>query len=360
MNNERYGALDILATVVSNVQEYMPVKKGNLAEHRVSCHRCGNIRKRKLLCPRQSCPHIFCGRCADKMLEEHGEEVFADGCPVCQELCCCSNKTVTCGRQNHCYRKCPSTKGKNGLKTEGGTGNDSDYHIPAPALEILAQVVSDRPTSPANEMKKRKIAHPNSSIVSSGQNSDRPDQRDATKNVTTTPPEQASSHPSTQSKYLTRSSNPIIPIQPYSPDAASLSATYAMSSLSALSAAAGNYDQYTQNVKPRAKENMLPATKTLSSSPSKTTISETLPSQPNSDHSTPQHIEDEKSKPALPGNRILSSLNQPQSDSYMATAAALSDSSFDSYYPAQPKSSQDKGRIPKSDETSLTTKSTTH
>ena len=30
--------------------------------HRVSCHRCGNIRKKKLCCPREDCPHIFCGR----------------------------------------------------------------------------------------------------------------------------------------------------------------------------------------------------------------------------------------------------------------------------------------------------------
>lgn len=31
-------------------------------EHRVSCHRCGNIRKRKIVCSRSYCPHIFCGR----------------------------------------------------------------------------------------------------------------------------------------------------------------------------------------------------------------------------------------------------------------------------------------------------------
>lgn len=122
------------------------------------------IRKRKLLCPRQSCPHIFCGRCADKMLEEYGEDVFINGCPVCNELCCCSNKTIMCHRQNHCYRKCPATKGKNGLKLENnntnnnnGTENNNNNnnssnnnnsesefnHISAPALEILAQVVSD-------------------------------------------------------------------------------------------------------------------------------------------------------------------------------------------------------------------------
>lgn len=311
--SERYGALDILATVVS---EYMPLKK-DLPEHRVSCHRCGNIRKRKLLCPRQSCPHIFCGRCADKMIEEHGEGVFAEGCPVCQELCCCSNKTVTCGRQNHCYRKCPSTKGKSCLK---GEGNDSDYHIPAPALEILAQVVSERPNSPGNEMKKRKITYATASNGASVHHSyHRPD----TIESMTTPPLQAVSSPSSpQSQYPNRFSNPSIPIQPFSPDAASLTATYAMSSLSALSAAAGNYDQYTQNIKPRPP-------KIISTDPLTTTISGiSLPSQPNYNHAHPTSIEAEKSPPALPGNHFLSSLNHPQ---YMATAAALSDSSFDSY-----------------------------
>ena len=56
------------------------------------------------------CPHIFCGRCADKMKIEHGTDAFVDGCPVCHELCCCVNKTVYCNRKNHCYRKCPASK----------------------------------------------------------------------------------------------------------------------------------------------------------------------------------------------------------------------------------------------------------
>jgi hypothetical protein len=333
--NERYGALDILATVVSNVQEYMPVnKKGNLAEHRVSCHRCGNIRKRKLLCPRQSCPHIFCGRCADKMIEEHGEEVFAGGCPVCQELCCCSNKTVTCGRQNHCYRKCPSTKGKNGIKAEGGTGNDSDYHIRAPALEILAQVVSDRPNSPGNEVKKRRVMYPNSPQVASGP----PDQQNVTKNTTTTPPpEQETPNSSNQTKFYTRSANSIIPIQPYSPDAASLSTTYAMSSLSALSAAAGNYDQYAQNMKGRPNREISASTPAISPSPSPTPRATSPTLQPKHDYSSLQPNEVETSKPAIPGNHIVSSSYHPQ---YIATAAALSDSSFESYAPTNSKSTR--------------------
>ncbi len=79
-------------------------------EHRISCHRCGNIRKRRTLCPRPICPHTFCGRCTEKLVVELGENIFEGGCPVCKDLCCCSNKSVTCERKNHCYRKCPATK----------------------------------------------------------------------------------------------------------------------------------------------------------------------------------------------------------------------------------------------------------
>lgn len=79
-------------------------------EHRISCHRCGNIRKRRVLCPKSTCPHTFCGRCAEKLKEEHGSSVFMDGCPVCKVLCCCNSKSVYCHRKNHCYRKCPSTR----------------------------------------------------------------------------------------------------------------------------------------------------------------------------------------------------------------------------------------------------------
>lgn len=80
------------------------------AEHRISCHRCGNIRKRRVHCINANCPHTFCGRCSDKLKIEYGCDVFAIGCPVCQELCCCTKKSVTCTRQYHCYRKCPATK----------------------------------------------------------------------------------------------------------------------------------------------------------------------------------------------------------------------------------------------------------
>ncbi|KAK1940586.1 Lysine-specific demethylase 7B [Phytophthora citrophthora] len=80
-----------------------------LMRHRASCHRCGNLRKKNIRCP--VCPHIFCAKCAEKMIDEHGERIFENGCPVCKELCCCGkNRTTNCTRKFHCYKKCPSTK----------------------------------------------------------------------------------------------------------------------------------------------------------------------------------------------------------------------------------------------------------
>ncbi|KAI9916429.1 hypothetical protein PsorP6_017125 [Peronosclerospora sorghi] len=77
--------------------------------HRASCHRCGNLRKHNLECP--LCPHIFCAKCADKMYDEHGRRIFENGCPVCKQVCCCGkNRSTSCGRKFHCYKKCPSTK----------------------------------------------------------------------------------------------------------------------------------------------------------------------------------------------------------------------------------------------------------
>lgn len=69
-----------------------------LVRHRASCHRCGNLRKKNVRCPQ--CPHIFCQKCAEKMVEEHGEGIFTDGCPVCKEQCCCGkNRTILCTRK---------------------------------------------------------------------------------------------------------------------------------------------------------------------------------------------------------------------------------------------------------------------
>lgn len=82
------------------------------------------------------------------MKDEHGVEVFSNGCPVCNELCCCHNKTLFCHRKNHCYRKCPATKTKNGASTQGNdnsqpseesknccqdSGDSSDDNKPIPA-----------------------------------------------------------------------------------------------------------------------------------------------------------------------------------------------------------------------------------
>ena len=49
-------------------------------DHRTSCHRCGNIRKSLHECT--ECPQVFCNRCTEKMMTEHGLDVFKEGCPV--------------------------------------------------------------------------------------------------------------------------------------------------------------------------------------------------------------------------------------------------------------------------------------
>lgn len=64
-------------------------------KHRVSCHRCGNMRKARRECVR--CPHVYCHQCEGKMVEQFGPNIFKDGCPVCKELCCCGvNRSFTC------------------------------------------------------------------------------------------------------------------------------------------------------------------------------------------------------------------------------------------------------------------------
>lgn len=55
------------------------------------------------------------------MVKEYGPTVFKEGCPVCLELCCCSNKSYLCSRVNHCYRKCPASKAKCGGGNEDKT-----------------------------------------------------------------------------------------------------------------------------------------------------------------------------------------------------------------------------------------------
>lgn len=69
---------------------------------------------------------------------ELGEKVFEDGCPVCKDLCCCSNKSVSCERKNHCYRKCPATKSLS-VKS-GGSTNDASGEKDT---KIAAKLVTD-------------------------------------------------------------------------------------------------------------------------------------------------------------------------------------------------------------------------
>ena len=44
----------------SDVSLNLFAKSDNL--HRVSCHKCGNVRKRKIYCAKSTCPHVFCVR----------------------------------------------------------------------------------------------------------------------------------------------------------------------------------------------------------------------------------------------------------------------------------------------------------
>lgn len=64
-----------------------PFNLGGEIQHRRSCHRCGNMRKKVTKCAK--CPHIFCRVCAGMMIFDHGESVFQGGCPKCKLLCCC-------------------------------------------------------------------------------------------------------------------------------------------------------------------------------------------------------------------------------------------------------------------------------
>jgi hypothetical protein len=149
------------------------------AEHRISCHRCGNIRKRRMHCINPNCPHTFCGRCTDKLKIEYGPNVFANGCPVCQEMCCCTKKSVHCNRQFHCYRKCPATKAttKPYCQVISSKGSDSEKEIKhSDSLEssdneastprklgigdlLLASADIDNDSDQPNLTKKRKLLY---------------------------------------------------------------------------------------------------------------------------------------------------------------------------------------------------------
>ena len=95
------------------------------ASHRASCHRCGNMRKRNVRC--LTCPHIFCQRCAEKVIVEYGVRAFADGCPVCRSRCCCNapRTATTCPRLYHCYKKVRSAGGERGADARRGGAADA-------------------------------------------------------------------------------------------------------------------------------------------------------------------------------------------------------------------------------------------
>jgi hypothetical protein len=42
--------------------------------------RCGNIRKKNIQC--SECPNVYCVKCAEKMFQEFGKDIFLRGCPV--------------------------------------------------------------------------------------------------------------------------------------------------------------------------------------------------------------------------------------------------------------------------------------
>ena len=93
----------------SNINNHKQVK--GASDHRTTCHRCGNIRKDAYACT--ECPYIFCVKCVEKMKQEHGKSTFMKGCPVCKNLCCCADKSESCHKIHHCYKKCPSTVNPN-------------------------------------------------------------------------------------------------------------------------------------------------------------------------------------------------------------------------------------------------------
>ena len=83
----------------------------NTGEHRKSCHMCGNLRSRNVLCNR--CVATFCANCATKSRSMHGNAAFDRGCPLCNNKCCCAGKRVRrfdCTLPHHCYKKCRTQK----------------------------------------------------------------------------------------------------------------------------------------------------------------------------------------------------------------------------------------------------------
>lgn len=103
---------------------------------RRACHRCGNLRTNMKLCPQPLCPHVYCHRCIEKVIELFGAEMFENGCPVCKKLCCCGNKSPFCSSTFHCYRKCPVSRAESQKRA---------VHYSYPYTKAGYCVVGDRP-----------------------------------------------------------------------------------------------------------------------------------------------------------------------------------------------------------------------
>ena len=88
------------------------------------------------------------------MMEEHGEKTFKDGCPVCNELCCCGvNRSVNCVRKFHCYKKCPAMKklGRRGAKADkSGSSNSKDS-------DKSDNIKKDSKNKPVGDAKKKQM-----------------------------------------------------------------------------------------------------------------------------------------------------------------------------------------------------------
>ena len=107
---------------------------------RAACHRCGNMRKEVRYCPSVACPHIFCLNCHSKIIEEFStiSKLLDKGCAVCLGLCCCSSKTPSCLRKNHCYRKCPVSKTQ--TKTDSSIPTISKRKLPGENENPISEI----------------------------------------------------------------------------------------------------------------------------------------------------------------------------------------------------------------------------
>jgi len=94
------------------------------------------------------CVTIYCAKCADKMVIEYGSDAFREGCPMCKGQCCCSEKSESCARQFHCYKKCPFSKASIRRTTPRAPANSS------PSESHSSQTRRGRPKR--KEKKKRK------------------------------------------------------------------------------------------------------------------------------------------------------------------------------------------------------------